>query len=281
MTRWGRRTVGGVAWAVLAVPLAGLDAPASWYEQRRERIESTPAVFKSWDNPALYAMFGGEDEMLSLEQALEAWDEPAWAAWTAEPERWRDRPAVVRGRFVESETRRLDRPSFVVDGRLQQWAVQWGPGDDDVAIVLLPAASIRRTGDGVRDHEIVERRVPLPNARVAVPGRFLGMWETLDRAGESFAFPVLVAMDAAVYDGAEHALGSSGQAAAIAVVLLLAGIGAVVWWRVNKRGWESRNHRRRREALHDDDDDGGLDDAFDEGVADDPVEALDRLAHRD
>ncbi|MEM0915135.1 MAG: hypothetical protein AAGB29_04175 [Planctomycetota bacterium] len=283
MTRAGRRAawVWGGVWGLMGVVLLG-----GWQTmtegERAELIEATPVRFAHWDNPALYAFWSDRARMPRVleghapgEQAGWA-PEVSWQALLAAPDAARGDALTVTGRFLASETVSLARSGWLLDGRVQQWVVQWGESDDDVAVVILPAL----VGvEGTRETQ--ERRVPLRFALVAIPGRFLGMWETLDRDGQPFAFPVFVATDAAVYDGSEHAPGSSGQAALLAGVAVLAAIGAVVWWRVKRSGWESRNHRRREALRGAADPDELDDDVLDEGLANDPAEALGRLTHRD
>ncbi|MEM1209867.1 MAG: hypothetical protein AAGI54_11430 [Planctomycetota bacterium] len=275
----------GMAWAV-CVAFAGMaqarlmsaeqaSRSPAWLELRgtaREQVEAVPVAFDHWDNPALYAFLQADDlPAIPGERGILPFAVP-WASIREEPGRHRYGAMAVDARFLTSETVGLSRPAAVPGGSIQRWVVQWGTGDDDVAVVLLPDQVVGAGGETTR------RRVPLRFARVMIPARFLGLWSTKDRDGEPFDFPVFVAADAAVYDRAEHASGSSGQAATIAGVVLLAAIGAAVWWRVNARGWESRNHRRRREALHDQVE---FDDETGDDLADHPAEALGRLTDRD
>ncbi|MEO0966146.1 MAG: hypothetical protein AAFY08_13640 [Planctomycetota bacterium] len=244
------------------------------------QLASVPMRFEHWDNPAFYALLKLPWPVFNEKSS--PIDVP-WDALLSSDSDWhRGNPYTLHGRFLASETIRPSRPS-VIDGELvQRWVIQWGEGDDDVAVVVLPAVE---GGFGLplieTDQERFigrDRRVPLRFARVAIPARFLGFWSTNDREGRPFDFPVFVAADAAVYDTAEHASGASGQAAMLAGIAVLMGIGAVVWWRVRRRGWESRNHRRRREALNDQVE---LDEETGDDLADNPAEALGRLTDRD
>ncbi|MEO0588024.1 MAG: hypothetical protein AAF078_10325, partial [Planctomycetota bacterium] len=216
------------------------NAPAT--DPLAQQLAATPARFASWDNPALYALLQQNNlPDIPVDTDADAWPPPVdWQALAAGPADFRGQAFRIDARFLAAETVTLNRPSIAHDQPVQQWAVQFADTDDDVAIVILPARTEGFTAPPP-DHETT-RRIPLRYARVAIPARFLGHWETRDRDDQPFAFPVFIANDAAVYD--QPAATTNAPAALFAAIAILAAVALALWWRLRAKPWTPRTRQR-------------------------------------
>ncbi|MEM6334661.1 MAG: hypothetical protein AAF823_15115 [Planctomycetota bacterium] len=226
----------------LFVSLTAAAQPAT-QDALQQQLAATPLRFADWDNPALYALLQQNNfPRVPANDTDAAWPPPVdWQALADRAPALRGRPFRIDARFLAAETVTPARPAITHDQPVQQWAVQFAESDDDVAIVILPAHTHGYTAPPA-DADAAPRRIPLRYARVTIPARFLGHWETRDRDGQPFAFPVFVAQDAAVYD--QPAANTNAPAAMLAAAGVLAAIAIALWIKLRTKPWTPRTHQR-------------------------------------
>jgi hypothetical protein len=181
---------------------------------------------------------------------------PDWQALRDDPAAHRGELFLVRGRFLASEPMKLARTGPWGEVA-QRWVVQHGPGDDDVAVLVLavpPGTSPQTPGL----HE-----------PVAAPARFYKLWTVTDSRNELWDFPVFVGRLADPPAAADGPGGLWGPVTLAVLVLLAAFIALQLMLRRLPR-----TAPRRAPAAP------PLYDAQPRTEAGDPADALDALARR-
>ncbi len=182
---------------------------------------------------------------------------PDYDSLKRQPADHRGQLQLIEGKLLRS----LDPGSFARPGlwedRWRQWAVQYGPGADQVAVVYLVDPPPARAGRQVR-----------------LTARFFKVWRQKDQRGEATDFLVFVGRGATVATGQPS--GAWSQTVMMAVVL---GTLGVIFIALRVRIGTMRNVRRPRPRFGDG---SAKDDEQEESeeLSDDPADALDVLERR-
>lgn len=201
---------------------------------QQTQLESARDSLNVTDEGALYPLL---ENALTWPEHVEAGAAvPDYAAIAQSPAAYRGQLFLIEGTLRRSQPiGRLALPG-PWEGKLSEWAIQWGREPANMVIVnLTDAPALVRDG-----------------AKVRLAARFYKVWQTTNKQGEPLSMLVFVGRDARVLSSPGLGFGQ-GLPTGTMVLILLAGAMAL-WWvfkktpRMSMEPKPTEMQRRRREA---------------------------------